>query len=256
MSFAKNIIKVVVIAFTFTMVMPVYSVNAQENEQPSIFDADFGADLVSRYIWRGIEFGGNPAVPQFQPYISFIINASENHSFTIGAWGSYGFTGDYNENDLSLKYSFSHPEAGTFSVTANDYYYPYLGIPFSNFEDDGNGAHTIELGFSYSGPEALPINFLVSQNVKNDLPGNESLYIEAGFNTNVNNIALTFFAGAAKGVSAWHSISTDKFEFCNIGFNASKSIKITSDYSLPAGVSWILNPHLKKTYLVFKVSVY
>jgi hypothetical protein len=253
--FLKITVKVLVIFLAVT-VFPFSSINAQKNEEVSAFKADLGADLVSRYIWRGIEFGGNPAVPQFQPYISFSVNLSENHSLTAGAWGSYGFTGDYNENDLSLKYSFSHPEAGTFSVTANDYYYPYLGIPFSNFKGDGNGAHTVELGFSYTGTESLPFNFLVSQNIKNDLPGNESLYLEAGFNTSVNNIALTFFAGAAKGVSAWHSISTDKFEFCNIGFNASKSIKITSDYSLPAGISWILNPHLKKTYLVFKVSVY
>jgi hypothetical protein len=229
---------------------------AQETEESSLLNVDFGADIVSRYVWRGIEFGGDPAVPQFQPFASLAINIAENHSFTIGAWGSYGFTGDYNENDLSLKYSFSHPEAGTFSLTVNDYYYPYLGLPFTNFEDDGNGAHTIETGFIYTGPGTFPVSFLVSKNVKNDLPDNESLYIEAGFSTAVNDVALSFFAGAAKGISAWHLIGTDKFEFCNVGVYASKSIKITSDYSLPAGISWIYNPHLKKTYLVFKVSLY
>jgi hypothetical protein len=227
----------------------------QESAKIPLVGVDFGADIVSRYVWRGIEFGGNPAVPQFQPYASFSINLNENHSFTLGAWGSYGFTGDYNENDLSLKYSFTNESAGTFSVAANDYYYPYLNIPFSDFGDDGVGAHTIEVSLSYSGPESLPVNFLVSQNVKNDLPDNESLYIEAGFNAAINDISLSFFAGAAKGISAWHSISTDKFEFCNIGVNASKLIKITSDYSLPAGISWVYNPHLEKTYLVFKVSL-
>lgn len=229
--------------------------HGQEEQKSNLVKFDFGADIVSRYIWRGIEFGGAPAVPQLQPYASLNFNLSSSHVIQIGAWGSYGFTGDYNENDLSLKYSYTHEAAGSFSIGLNDYYYPYLNIPFSNFKKDGEGAHTIEAGFGYSGPASFPVNFLISKNILNDLPESKSLYVEAGFNTIISELPFNFFVGAAQGRSAWHSVTTDKFEICNLGVGVSKSVKISSDFSLPIGMSWIMNPHQKKTYLVFKVSL-
>ncbi|MFH0736683.1 MAG: hypothetical protein V1773_19125 [bacterium] len=56
-------------------------------------DVSVGADVVSRYLWRGMEFGGNPATPQFQPWISFNFQLNDENSITVGGWGSYGFTG-------------------------------------------------------------------------------------------------------------------------------------------------------------------
>jgi hypothetical protein len=231
---------------------------SQDSTKSKCLEFDFGADVVSRYVWRGQELGqtqADPAAPQFQPYASFNININENNQIQIGAWGSYGFTGRYNENDLSLKYSMTEKSAGTFSLSTNDYYYPYLEIPFSNFKKEGQGAHTIELAFGYNGPEKFPVNFLISNNILNDSIGNKSLYVEVGYGANIADVAVNFFVGAAKGKSSWHGINTDKFELCNVGFSATKNLKITNDYSLPLGISWIMNPHLKKTYLVFKASI-
>ena len=44
---------------------------------------NFGADIVSRYIWRGYDFGNSPAI---QPNLFFSLRG-----LNIGAWGSYSF---------------------------------------------------------------------------------------------------------------------------------------------------------------------
>lgn len=231
------------------------SSNISAQEEESILDFDFGADLVSRYVWRGLEFGGDPAVPQFQPYAALSFDGKEYGRLEIGAWGSYGFSGDFSENDLSLKYIYT-TSLVNISAVLNDYYYPYLGSSFTNFEDKGDGAHTIEAGIAISGNGSFPFSLLISRNVWNDFPHDRSLYVEAGYAFNIKEINMNIFAGAAQGQSLWHCVTTDKFEFINIGVSAGKSLKISEDYSLPLGISWIMNAHQKKTFLVFKIGLF
>jgi len=226
-----------------------------QDDSSSVLDFDFGAEVVSRYIWRGVESGGDPAVPQLQPYASFSVDGGEYGLLELGAWGSYGFSGDFSENDLSLKYTYSTSPVNI-SLTLNDYYFPYLGINFTNFEDKGEGAHTIEAGLALTGNESFPFTFLVSKNIKNDVPEDKSLYVEAGYAFSINEVEMNVFAGAAQGMSLWHGISTDKFEVCTVGIGAGKEIRISESYSLPLGINWIMNPHQKKTFLVFKVGLF
>ena len=73
-----------------------------------------GADMVSRYVWRGTDFGNSASV---QPALSFA-----HKGFEIGAWGSYAFTAagaGANENDFYASYS-----TGPVSFTITDYYFP------------------------------------------------------------------------------------------------------------------------------------
>lgn len=227
----------------------------ESKEEAKPYSFNFGADVVSRYVWRGIELGGSPAVPQIQPYGSFDLDAKSIGAFSLGVWGSYGFTGNYSENDFYLKYSYT-TSAGTFSATATDYYYPFIdSLKFSNFKNNGEGAHTMEAAFVYTGPESLPISLTVSSNIYNDVPDNKSLYVELGYPLEINGTSLNFFAGAAKGPSIWHCVTSDKFEVINLGFNVARDIKITGDFSLPVGMSFVMNPHVKNTYVVFKVSL-
>lgn len=227
---------------------------AQEEKSQGL-DFNFGTDLVSRYIWRGMEFGGDPAVPQFQPYAAFSYDGGKYGKIELGAWGSYGFTGNYSENDLYLKYTYG---TGVLSVSAvlNDYYYPYLGSSFFNFKDAGKGAHTLEAGLAVTGNESFPLSVLISKNVRNDLPGDHSLYIEASYPFTINQVNLNVFAGAAQGRSLWHLVDTDKFVLINFGASAAKTVKISDDYCLPLSISWIMNAHRKQTFLVFKIGLF
>ncbi len=217
----------------------------------------YGADLVSRYIWRGVEYGAEIdgfSSPHFQPTAALSYNFGKGGALSLGVWGSYPFSGTYSESDVYLSYEVD-TKVGNLSVTVYDYYYPYKNIPVTNFDGKAEGAHTIEASATFTMHESFPLSITVSNNVHNDIPDDKSLYLELGYPFKIGDTDLGVFAGAAKGQSAWHLVYTDKFEFINLGLKASKSVKITQDYSIPVGFDWIYNAHLKKTYIVFKVTL-
>lgn len=210
----------------------------------SFSQVKIGADVYSRYIWRGVDFGNAPAI---QPSLTFITG-----SFSIGAWGSYAFptTGTtYSENDLWVAYSFSSENSGTFSILFTDYYIPSSGIQFGFYKPKtgGSASHTIEGGLIYAGPESVPISFVFYTNLSND-PENSS-YIQVGYPIAVSDATVTFTAGFVPSRSVYYL--TDKYGFINFSITAAKSIAITDKFSVPINVSYIANPALDKTYLVF-----
>lgn len=206
-----------------------------------------GADIYSRYLWRGLEFGDAPA---FQPSLSYT-----NGGFTIGAWGSYAFptTGTtYAENDLYASYAISTEASGSFSAVITDYYIPSYGIPFGYFKPKTGfvAAHTIEGGLTYTGPESLPISLALYANLSND-PDN-STYIQVGYPITISDATVSFAAGFVPSKSAYYLV--DKGNIINLSITASKTISVTDKFSFPINVSYISNPSQDKTYLVFGAS--
>lgn len=236
--------------------LPIPASDTAVKAPPPRLTMSLGLDLVSRYIWRGVEYGvpGKTATPNFQPTAGLAYDLGKGHSLGLGVWGSYAFDGDYEENDFYFNYTVAH-SFGSLSVTVNDYYYPYQNIPFSNTDGDGKGAHTVDAQFLFTLPESFPLGILLSNNIHNDAPDNKSFYAELSYPFTISENAGSVFIGAAKGPSAWHVVSTDKFELINVGFKYAKVIKVTDSFSFTSGVSWIFNPHLKKTYLVFKITL-
>ncbi len=255
----KKIISLVLLL----IIVSSFSVFAQDECEKTccengIVDVRFNADIVSRYLWRGMEFGvtnNSPASPQFQPSININFALNSENTISIGAWGSYGFSGDYNECDLNIKYAYSPASLGTIALTINDFYFPFMGRPFSNYEKEGAGAHTVELNLSYTGTEKFPINLIVANNILGDAPDHKSFYAEIGYTVIVKNVSLFFFTGGAQGVSPWNMVSKDGFIITNVGVTASKTIKITDDYSVPVGVTWVTNPHLDHTLFAVKIGI-
>jgi len=225
--------------------------NGQESESP--FSIEAGVDVVSRYIWRGVDWGG-PS-PSIQPSFYITCDTKKFGLLEIGAWGAYMVNGEYTEQDLSLKYILPVENCGVYSLALTDYMFPYLNTPVNNFEGKGEGAHTLDITFEYAGPEKLPVSLLVSQLIFNDYPGYKSFYVELGYNFAVSNLDNKIFAGAAQGISDWNRITTDKFEFTNIGYEVTKEIPLSESYSASAGVAFILNWHQKTSYLVFKLTL-
>jgi hypothetical protein len=84
---------------------------------------DFGADVVSSYVWRGTQFGTGPHI---QPYVSLSTGDLE-----LGAWGSFPTTanGGGNELDLYASYSF-----GKFGLTLTNYSFPGEGGAYADGE--------------------------------------------------------------------------------------------------------------------------
>ena len=190
-------------------------------------DLDLGADVYSRYVWRGTDFGNTPAI---QPYISFSHGPLE-----IGAWSSWSITGagGGNENDLYATLSFSN-----FSLTVTDYYFPgYTGDDL--IDDFGEaGGHTIEVS---GGAEFGSVSLVAGMNVAGNDPDNSS-YVEVGYNFyNKEDLSSSVFVGAGDNFYTMEGDMT----VVNVGLSVSKD-----KYS----AAYIINPDQKTSFLIFGVS--
>ncbi|OGU37500.1 MAG: hypothetical protein A2068_07460 [Ignavibacteria bacterium GWB2_35_6b] len=204
-----------------------------------------GADIVSKYMWRGLEVN---KAPNIQP--SMNLNVS---GFDIGLWGSYSISdtepGSYgHEIDGYIGYT-ATTESGDFGLLLTDYYFPTAGIHVGNFEGEGTGAHTLELSASYSGP----ISLMFAYNIHND-PGN-NMYFQAGYSTAVGDVGLDLFVGGTAGSEDNPGYyGSENFAIINVGITGSKTIKVTDTFELPVFTSFILNPKAEIGYLVFGIS--
>lgn len=219
----------------------------------------FGADLVSRYIWRGINLGGSS--PHFQPSAEY----SFGHSgLAIGAWGSHSLSGATGaEADIYLTYSF----LDMFSLGVTDYYFPkdtqFGRDGYFNYKK-GTTRHTFEVTASFDGTESFPVSVLFAMNVYGADGTDENgdpyfaKYLELGYSKSLADMDLFLFLGAAldnpkeeAGAAGWYGNSAG---IINLGIGLSKSVKITEDYSLPISTSVIFNPEAESLYLTFGLS--
>jgi len=208
-----------------------------------------GADLVSRYMWRGLEINKS-----FNVQPSFGYGAG---GFDLGLWGSYAISDVENslqsEIDLYASYIFS-TSGGDFALLFTDYYFPDNNVRLGDF-NDSTGAHTIELGVGYTGPDSFPIALSVYMNVYNDAGNN--MYFEVGYPVALpDDYSMDLFVGATSG-SDENPVyyGTEKFGFLNVGFKVSKDIVLTDSFSIPAFISFIMNPITDKAYLVAGFSI-
>ncbi len=232
----------------------------------------FGADLMSRYIWRGIDFGNSPAI---QPNFAFSWKG-----FSAGAWGSYGITqqtmqlndttfvnlGNYAETDFYVSYTYKW-----FTVMFFDFFLPNGMNPNTenNYYDlkKATTGHTIEGSLIFNGPEKFPLQLMVGTllwgaDKNKDTSGvvglgeknNFSTYIEASYPFEISKLKMSLkpFVGASLKESSWYG---EKAGVINLGFTAKKEIPITSVYALPVQFSVITNPVYKSMFLVFGISI-
>lgn len=210
---------------------------------------DLGVDVQSRYIWRGLQLGGNSA--SAQPYIEYA-----SGKFAIGAWGAYnlGGTGQGNEADLYMTYSPSE----SFSFTLTDYFFPGEGnnqgyTPY-------NEGHVLEAMISYSSKGGFGITAAtnIGGAIKYDDGGDEksaySTYVELSYGKTVDNIDYSIFAGAVFGDDNGYYF-TDGSGLINLGISASKEIQITEKWALPVNAALIFNPDAENIFITFGFSI-
>ena len=220
-----------------------------------------GTDFVSRYVWRGFDFGQSPSI---QPTVEY-----GTGGLAIGFWGAFA-TADANtvseEVDFYGSYGFDLGEkGGSLSIGFTDYMFPTSdGFHIGNFNNfDGmtvyndvdtvtGGSHSVEVNVGYSGPESFPISIAFNVFVHNI--ENNPIYFEVGYSTAVEDIGLDFFVGGTTGEDGFY-YATDSFGFINVGLTASKEIKITDDFSLPIFGSIITNPETEDLFYVFGISL-
>lgn len=231
--------KVSGVFFLFFLFLGTIAIHAQETEKGSPFS--FGADIVSRYIFRGLDYGDSPAI---QPGFSFY-----NNGFTIGAWGSYALiaTSTGIEADIYASYEFDFG----FSAGITDYYFP--GEQLKLRHDFVIAPKRSGTYFDYANTHYEELN--ISQSINNfTISGNwgfhnmsNAVYFETGYDFKW----LKFFLGAGNKIYT----SNGNFNVVDIGITASKVITITEKYAFGISSSVILNPEAEQIHIVFGLSL-
>ncbi|MBN1782206.1 hypothetical protein JW948_13825 [bacterium] len=185
-----------------------------------------GADVVSRYVWRGTDFGNSASV---QPALSYTAGSLE-----IGAWGSFALTdGGANENDLYMTYS-----VGNFGITLTDYYFPVPGQMEAFNYADADGFHWLEASASFA---AGDFSVLVGMFFSGD-PDN-SMYVELGYGFyEKDDVSASLTVAAGNGVYLYES---EDLNLVNVGLAVAGG---------PVTVSYIVNPQAETNFLVFGYS--
>ncbi len=231
------------LVFLFAMAILLTStvkVKAQEGESES--PLSIGADFMSRYVFRGLDYGASPSI---QPYVELGIG-----NFTVGAWGAYAisfsaanFMG-VQEMDLYASYTI----ADLVTVGVTDYFFPQEADYNYNYFDyrSDTSVHVIEAMVTFNGLENLPLTLTLGYNLLND--DDNSLYVELGYSFSI----LDIFVGAGNGL---YLTGDNEFGIVNLGISTSREISITEKFSLPVSVSLITNPEAKHIHLVFGLSL-
>jgi len=229
-----------------------------------------GVDLMSRYVWRGMNLGGSS--PSIQPCLKFdFISGNTNHTLSTGFWGAYTFSNTAGQEvDMFIVYSFKE----FLSLTLTDYFAP--GVDFSseggnffNYDKDST-SHVLEGTISFNGTRKFPFTFLVAVNFfgndsrRINLDGSSgeiffSNYFEAGYKTELGDVALNLFVGATltkpdEGASEVGYYGNTSAGIINLGIKASKSLTITDSFSIPVQASLVANPEAGNVFMVFGFS--
>ncbi|PCH75861.1 MAG: hypothetical protein COB98_07925 [Flavobacteriaceae bacterium] len=210
-------------------------INSSFAQESSKIGVDFGADIVSRYVWRGLELSDAPAI---QPYLEFSYN-----NLTLGAWASYETAGQVvgQEFDIYASYSF-----GNFSINFTDYSFPIDGATDNYFQMK---THVGEIMVSYDNTDKFPLTITAGANIYND--DNNSMYVELGYPFSIKKVDLNLFVGGGNEL-----YTTDqKFDIINFGISANKDLTITPTFSVNSTASIIFNPDTSDAYFVFTLSL-
>lgn len=234
--------------FLFSFFYSVLSFSQEADSNPF----SMSVDLVSRYVWRGTQFGNN--APNIQPGLSY-----NKGNFTAGFWGSYALNqAGAQEADLYIQYAVNDK----FSITLTDYFFPDETAHYNYFDYNADSTgHILEASIGYDGGEKVPLKVLLATNFY----GADAHKINA--DTSLGNIMYSTYAELTYSfthIDAFiganlTNVDTDRGEsgfygnhigIVNLGISTSKTIKITNSFSVPFTVSLITNPQAEKIFLV------
>lgn len=209
-----------------------------------------GASFESRYFWRGLDLSKSPTI---EPEVQLGYGPAK-----LKISGVYGLSEKVPQNNSKVEYSKINfglsyqidARFGKLILGIDDYYFPYAGIKFLKFEDDGKGAHTPEINITIADIFKQPVELFGAVNCYND--SDRSWYLEAKYKIKIGEYGLNLFAGGTKGPSSWYNTKT--WAVVNLGFTAEKSVVINENISFPVSVSYYLNTYSEENCLVFKIS--
>jgi len=234
-------------------------------------DFQIGADIMSRYIWRGLNLGGTG--PSIQPTLKLNVGNTD-HMFSVCGWGAYTFGPTSNQElDMTVSYTYK----GFLTLMVIDYFFPGLyndkREQYFYYCQDSTG-HVFEGLVMFNGTDKIPFTLMVATNFYgndarrmkevNDSTFVEdglqySTYIELGFKKTIKRFDFNAFVGGtitSPEISRHETgyYANTKAGFTNIGIKVARAIPVTEKYSIPIQASLIANPLQNKFYIVFGIS--
>jgi len=218
---------------------------------------NISSDIVSRYVWRGTDYGNSPAI---QPTLSLIYK-----NFEVGGWGSVATNSFYKEIDLYAKYSYRK-----FTLIFTDYYVPSAnGTPaaadtrFFTYKDQTT-AHAFEASLLFKGGDKFPLWVLGGvyfygndkrwgYDASKDIAEKTyySSYLEAGYTFTVQENSLDVLLGITPTSGAYGN----KAGVVNMGFAGTRKIKISESFELPVKASLLFNPQTSSAFFILGITL-
>ena len=228
--------KIVIMAIMFIAAM---SASAQDNE----VNTTVSADVVSSYIWRGLDCGS----AAIQPTLGI-----DYKGLSLTAWGSYGLvdTNDAKELDLTLAYA-----TGGFNIGITDYWF---NTPEERYflYDAHKTSHIFEANVGYDfGAASIQwfTNFAGNDGLNKDGKRAYSSYVELNVPFKLATCDWTATAGAVPYATDYYGVNG--FAVTNLALKATKDIKITDSFSIPVFGQIAANPASQKAYFVFGFTI-
>ena len=214
--------------------------------QDDKIETTVSADIVSSYVWRGLDLGSTAIQPTLG--IGYM-------GLSLSAWGSYGLTdpNDTKELDLTLSYS-----TGGFSVGLTDYWFNAGPDPKNSyFKYDSHG--TNHLFETFAGYDFGILSATWYTNIAGNDGANEdgkraySSYFEVCAPFKLCSTDWSATVGVVPFATT--SYETTGFAVTNLSLRADKEIRITDTFSIPVFGQFTGNPCSRKAYLVFGVTL-
>lgn len=230
----------------FLFAMTIGAVAQSDSAKSSV---NVSADIFSRYIWRGLDYGSGPSI---QPTLEYV----HKSGLTIGYWGAYNIIGTYNESDLYLTYGF-----GKFEVTATDYFFPISGIPtfqsqrYLNYDNATTG-HIFEGLLKWKGTDKFPLTLQIGTSFygadkKVNGDQNYSTYVEALYTFEKKAGKFDAFMGFTPDAGLYGNT----MGVVNIGITGYRNVKISDEFTLPMQASIVVNPQVSNIYFTLGVTL-
>lgn len=209
-------------------------------------ETTIGTDIVSSYVWRGLELGDVSMQPTMG--VSY-------KGLSLSAWGSVGLSNpaDTKELDLTLAYTI-----GGFNVGVTDYWFNAGLDPqnryFKYSADETNHVFEANIGYDFGFASVQwYTNFL-----GNDLAADSdklaySSYFEVNVPYTLGGVDWTATAGVVPFATDFYG--TEGFAVTNLALTAAKEFQVTDTFSIPAFAQVAANPSARTAFLVFGISL-
>lgn len=198
------------------------------------------SDVVSNYIWRGLDLGHVSLQPEMS--VGW-------RGLSLAAWGNVSLTNhedDFREIDLTLSY-----ETGGLSLGVVDYWTDENDKRYFYYKKGGTG-HSFEgfIGYDFGSVSASwQTMFAGTDYQEDDGKRSYSSYFEVAAPFRL----ATCDWDATVGVVPWKSdnYEVSGFNVTNLSLRATKSIHISNSFELPLFGQLVANPASQNFYFIF-----